>query len=172
MAVRHNVQNHLDFQLKDYLPYQVSLLAGAIRGTLRTEIEEKFSLSIAEWRVMNTVGAFSPLTTKTISDHTTTGKAEVSRAITRLVAEGILIRVVDPRDKRKVLLWFSDKGLELHRRLVDFAIAWEVQWTAGLSDEEAEQTSRLLSRLLDSLTDRERPARRRRLAKQAPASVG
>jgi len=141
-----------DFRLTDYIPYQVSILAGLIRSGLGSEIDRRFGLNIAEWRVMMTVGAFSPVTTKTISDHTTTAKAEISRAVTRLVKDGVLVRVVDPRDKRKVLLWFSEEGADLHRRLQDFAVEWEDQMLSVLSDTEHEQLMDLLTRLRAHLT--------------------
>src|SRR5262245_50956327 len=90
----HSKSYRSDFRLTSFVPYQVSILAANIRSGLLSVIDERFGLNIAEWRVFMAVGAFPPVTTKTISDYTTTAKAEVSRAVTRLVEVGYLVRVV------------------------------------------------------------------------------
>lgn len=77
--------------------------------------------------------------------------AATTNRVDRLEAAGLLVRVPDPADGRGVLLRLLDRG----RRLVEEAVEDHVRGLQtlldGLSEEEREQLSRLLARLLRSM---------------------
>ncbi len=137
---------HGAFVLDDFLPYRLSVAANRVSRAL-AERYAAHGLSIPEWRVMAVVGGFAPLSSNEVCRRTEMDKAKVSRAVTRLVAAGLLARRPDETDRRLITLSFTAKGRRTYEAIVPLALALEQELTAMLQPGER----RTLDRILDKL---------------------
>ncbi|MDG3440449.1 MarR family winged helix-turn-helix transcriptional regulator [Nitrospirillum amazonense] len=148
-----------DLQLNRFLPYRLNILSKKVSLALATRYQERFGLSIPEWRVFATLGQEQPLSSNDIVERTAMDKAKVSRAVNRLVAAGLLDRQPHPRDQRLLRLSFSHKGRDLYAQVAPEALAWEGQLLSVLTDAERAQLWALMEKL------------EQRVAQEIPESV-
>lgn len=140
--------------LQQFLPYRCTHLAERISLSLSRIYVQRFGISVAEWRIIATLGEYSELSSKQIARHTDMDKVRVSRAVTSLQSSGLLHRETCSRDNRSALLSLSDEGRGLYQQLVPQALGWERQLVEPLTDEERRTFFRVLAKLearLDSL---------------------
>lgn len=71
-------------------------------------------------------------------------KSSVTRQVAQLVKNGFVRREKDHEDKRRRLLYPTDKALALLPEIRSFSDCWNRQLTEGLSEEEKAELIRLL----------------------------
>ena len=111
------------------------------------QIEDEFGLSIPEWRTLAVLGRFAPLTATGVVARTAMDKVRVSRAVSRLLADGLLERAVDPADRRRAPLRLSRKGRRIYEQIVPLALRREAELLDCLNAAETQQLDRLLAKL-------------------------
>lgn len=140
-----------EFVLQHFLPYRLVNTAERASHSLSTLYADKFQMSIAEWRILATLGSQDNLTAKIIGQQTHMDKVTVSRAITRLSEKTYIDRQKDPLDSRSIKLNLSKNGRKVYRTLIPAVLAWEQQFTAEFTPDEVELLHKLLSRLQHQL---------------------
>jgi DNA-binding MarR family transcriptional regulator len=75
----------------------------------------------------------------------------ITNRVDRLVARGLVTRVVDPDNRRRVLIGLTDAGRALVDRAVVGHLEHERAMLSGLTDREQDQLAALLRTLLLSL---------------------
>ena len=138
--------------LERYLPYRLSLLSNTVSREIARRYQDRFGLTIPEWRVMAVLGRYPELAASEIVGLTAMDKVTVSRAVGRLDAAGHLDKTPDPADRRRTALKLSRAGRRTYRRIVPVARAYEVELLAALPPE----AQAALDALLDALTARAR----------------
>lgn len=136
-----------DLVLEDFLPYRLSILTNRISQTLAGIYQERFGISIPEWRVMAILGRHSPLSSNLIAERGRMDKAKVSRAVSRLLDAGLITRETDPRDNRLLILKLSTRGKRIYAKIAPLALAWESDLLDGLDDEDKAAIDRILNKL-------------------------
>jgi DNA-binding MarR family transcriptional regulator len=131
--------------LRNYVPYQVTFLAGSVSRVLGAVMESKFGLNSAQWRIMAILGTFAPLSTFEISSRTSLEKSAVSRTISELIARGLVVRSVNPTDRRLLMLRFSPKGRQLFERMAAAGLEYEAFVLGHIPREHASVLAGLLS---------------------------
>ena len=139
------MQNEL--KLKDFLPYRLSVLSNRISSDIARRYQDRFSLSIPEWRVMASLGETPGLSARQVADKTAMDKVAVSRAVAGLLAVKSITRKTDTADKRKIILTLSKKGQAVYRQVVPVALAYEAAILDQLEPGEKQALSKLLDRI-------------------------
>ncbi len=135
------------FELQSFLPYRLAVLTHRISRELATLYQERFGLTIPEWRVMANLGQFGPLSAQKVAEYSTMDKAKVSRAIARMNTAGLLSREQDPADNRAVILKLSDEGTRILKEIAPMAAAWEADLLRDMSEEEVTALHRAIDHL-------------------------
>lgn len=137
--------------LDGFVPYRLSVLANVISRSVAAIYEERFGLTIPEWRVMAVLGLEDggpePVSANSVAARTAMDKVQVSRAIARMVQAGLVSRDTDSADRRRSALALTDKGLAVYRQIVPAARRYEQELLAALSPEDQAALDRLLSTL-------------------------
>ena len=134
-------------ELGRFPPYRLSVTAECISRVFSESYEERFGLTIPEWRVMAVLGESAPRPTQAVIEATEMDRVKVSRAVTRLVDKGLVTRRTAPEDQRSQILSLSRKGSQLYRQIVPLAHALQAELTAGLSAADLATLDRLLAHL-------------------------
>lgn len=134
--------------LHRFFPYRLAVLAEAVSQATAQVYRERFTLGRDEWRVLAALADGVPARTAHVLQSTTLDKMRVSRAVTRLERDGLLVRSPDPEDGRGHLLKLLPPGLALYRRIVPMVQAREDFLLSELSPEERAALDRALDKVL------------------------
>lgn len=137
-------------ELERFLPYRLSVLTNLVSGAIASVYEERFGLSIPEWRVMAVLALHPGLSAAEVAAHTRMDAVAVSRAVTRLLRAGRLRRSVATEDRRRSVLRLSASGEAVYREIAPVALRCESALLEGLPQAEIEQLDTLLAKLTAS----------------------
>jgi DNA-binding MarR family transcriptional regulator len=136
-----------DFKLEDFLPFRLSVAASSVSRLMARRLTETSGISIAEWRVLTTVGRYGTLSPSLVGERTAMDKVKVSRAAASLVARGLIKQSQDPADGRGRLLRLTRKGANVYDSAVPLARELEDEIANGLSRTEWAALQKALVRL-------------------------
>lgn len=146
-------EESIAFDLGRFLPYRVNVLADLLSRSLALTYQERFGITVPEWRVLATLGAESPLSASEVGNRTHMEKARISRTLSRLLETGLVSRQTASHDNRVAVLRLTRRGMDLYRRIVPVVLEWEARLLEGLSAEERAQLDGLLGRLQGRLLE-------------------
>ena len=140
---------HAPLELERFLPYRLSILSNRVSQAIAREYQQRFELSMTEWRVMAVLARFDGdgLSASAVAGHAEMDKVAVSRAVTRLAAAGRVTRRAHEGDKRRSVLRLTAAGWKVHDAIAPLARAHERAMLAELDDDDR----RALARILDKL---------------------
>jgi DNA-binding MarR family transcriptional regulator len=133
--------------LDSYIPAQLTFLAGKLSSGASAIYRPRFGVGIADWRMMALLAARPWVVASHICNSTGLDKAAVSRSVRSLQDLGLIEVAPDRRDQRKQLIALTRKGVALHDRIVELAVAREQALLDGLSETERKTLLRLLVHL-------------------------
>lgn len=133
--------------LQDFLPYRLSVVTEAVSGLFATHYQERFGISIGEWRVIAVVGQQGAPPTQEVIEHTAMDRVRVSRAVIRLANKGLLEREAHPQDQRAQILRLSARGRSVYAEIVPLARALQAALATALTRQEQEQLSAILDKI-------------------------
>jgi DNA-binding MarR family transcriptional regulator len=141
--------DHTPLELERFLPYRLSILSNRVSQAIAREYQERFSLSMTEWRVMAVLARFNGegLSAREVAERTAMDKVAVSRALARLAAAGRVSRATHDGDKRRSVLRLTAKGWKIHDTVAPRARAHEREMLGLLTADER----RVLTQVLDKL---------------------
>ncbi|HEY9234541.1 MULTISPECIES: MarR family winged helix-turn-helix transcriptional regulator [Phenylobacterium] len=134
-------------KLDAYLPYRLSVASNAVSGLIARAYEDRFGLSIPQWRLICVLAEDGGKTQREIVARTVMDKVTVSRAARELVARRLAARSSNKADGRSHVLTLTREGERMHAEISPLALAYEAALIAGLAPAEVAQLKRLLIRL-------------------------
>jgi DNA-binding MarR family transcriptional regulator len=140
-------KRHAELRLEQFLPYRLSVLSNRVSQDIAELYSERFGLSITGWRVMAVLGHEHNLSANQVAERTAMDKVAVSRAVSGLLEQNILIRQTDPADGRRSSLKLSTKGYSMFDQIVPLALKLERQILGSLSPAEQTQLLTILGKL-------------------------
>jgi len=136
-----------DLKLDAYLPYRLSVASNAVSGLIARAYEDRFGLTIPQWRLICVLAEDGGLTQGAVVARTGMDKVTVSRAAQGLAKRRLVQREDHQADGRSHLLSLSLEGARLHAEIAPLALAYEAALISGLAPSEVALLKRLLSRL-------------------------
>lgn len=134
-------------QLDRYLPYRLSVASNAVSGLIARAYEDRFGLSVPQWRLVCVLAEDGGLTQVQIVARTVMDKVTVSRAALGLVKRHLIARSQNRMDARSHVLALTEAGRALHAEIAPLALGYEAALIAGLLPDEVDLLKRLLGRL-------------------------
>jgi DNA-binding MarR family transcriptional regulator len=135
------------FELQAFLPYRLAVLTDAVSQSVADLYRSRCNLSRAEWRILAALGDKPDMASKDLCNYTTLDKMQVSRAVTRLEANGHLHRQENSQDRRNKLLRLSDAGEALLAQIIPLAKEREAFLLSALSEEEQKAYSQMSQKI-------------------------
>jgi DNA-binding MarR family transcriptional regulator len=137
-------------ELENFLPYRLSVLSNTVSLAIAREYEDRFQLSITEWRVVAVLGRYDGLSAREVAERTAMDKVAVSRAVAALMKDGRVRRATATHDKRQSVLSLTAKGRKVHGEVAPLALQHEQRLLAHLDAEERGWLARILEKLLQA----------------------
>ncbi|HKL52119.1 MAG TPA: MarR family transcriptional regulator [Wenzhouxiangellaceae bacterium] len=133
--------------LEHFLPYRLSVLSNRVSQAIARTYEQRFGLSVTEWRVIAIIGRYPGLSATEVAQRSAMDKVAISRAVRRLLDQGRIEREHNDADRRARHLHLSTVGREIHDEIVPAALAFERRIKAALSEEENRMLERLIGKI-------------------------
>lgn len=146
MAVSHKPV-HAPLELERFLPYRLSILSNTVSQAIADDYQQRYDLSMTEWRVMTVLARFEGLSAREVAERTVMDKVAVSRALARLVEAGRVSRCAHDADKRRSVLALTELGWAIHEVVAPLARAHESRLLDKLDAEERQWLERILDKL-------------------------
>lgn len=137
-----------ELRLEEFLPYRLAILSHTVSTTIAHVYDERFGLSIPEWRVIAILGRFPGLSAVEVAERTLMDKVAVSRAVTKLIKNGRIDRQFADADRRRSILNLSAEGRRVHDEVAPLALQFERDLLAGLDDDERAKLNGIMDRLM------------------------
>lgn len=131
------------------LSHQLSRAERLLAGRMSTLLERE-RCTLEEWRVLNILSDGNGHIMTEIADFAMLPAPTLTKLIDRMVAESLVYRRADERDRRRVLAYLTPAGRARHERASALLAADQAGLAARLGDDGA--LSRWLSRLTEVLT--------------------
>lgn len=141
-----------ELKLANYLPFRLSVASNAVAGLIARAYEDRFGITIPQWRLICVLASEPRLTQAQLVARTVMDKVTVSRAAQGLVARSLVDRADNLADGRSHMLTLSEEGWRLYSEVAPVALGYEAQLTAGLAPDEVRLLHRLLDRLQSAAT--------------------
>jgi len=145
MADRRPDTLHLD----DYLPYRLSVASNRVSRLIAKLYQDRFGLSIWQWRVLAILGAQTGLTAVQVAKRAAMDKMAVSRAVSALLARGLVVRKTSKQDARARILSLSETGAGIYAEIAPLARGQEQQLLADFRPEDIAAGTKFLKALED-----------------------
>jgi MarR family transcriptional regulator, organic hydroperoxide resistance regulator len=104
-----------------------------------------------QWRVLNKLSDEKGLAIGELAQQLSMNPPTMTKLIDRMVAAGLVQRIVDDEDSRRVLVFITDSGLILFGKLSQKATEFHEGLSESLNAREALQLSKLLGNLANRL---------------------
>lgn len=123
-----------DFDLLTFTPYRLAVAAERTSEELSRQYKARFGISIPEWRVLVHVAHYKDVSVRDIEARVAMEKSKVSRAATRLEAQGYIAKTVNAGDRRLVSLSLTEAGYALMQDLLPLASQYQQEIETRLGD--------------------------------------
>ncbi|MGA2549493.1 MAG: MarR family transcriptional regulator [Burkholderiaceae bacterium] len=134
--------------LSEYLAY---LLASAHRnmriGLGQSIGDEEFNEE--HWRILHVLSDEQGRSMGELAERVLLNGPALTKNIDKLVSRGVVQRAADPTDNRKVLVFISDRGLEVVARLKERVDAHHDSIKESFGHRKTDQLMRLLERFIE-----------------------
>lgn len=132
--------------VEDYLLYLLGRASTQASAQFHAVVKSR-GLSVLEWRVLGQLSA-GPRTVSMLAERALSQQPTLTKVLDRMTAEGLVARLEDAADRRRVYVRLTDKGHRLAAELVPLAREHETRVLAGYSPREAAALKRALKTLI------------------------
>jgi DNA-binding MarR family transcriptional regulator len=134
-------------RLDGYLPYRLSVASNAVSRLIARAYEDRFGLTIPQWRLIAVLAEDGPLTQQAIGARTVMDKVTVSRATQGLVKRRLVQRAPHDADGRSHHLALSKAGERLYGEVAPVALEYEARLLQQFDPAAVEDLKRILRHL-------------------------
>jgi DNA-binding MarR family transcriptional regulator len=135
--------------LDTYLPYRLSVTSNKISALIARTYEARFGLTIPQWRLLIVLSEGEGLSQKEVVARTAMDKVTISRAVSSMVARGLVARKDADTDRRHDELKLSPLGEDIVAEVTPLAVALEAKLIAAIGPEASVQLDAML-RILEA----------------------
>lgn len=129
----------------DLLLQRISRMLAVGTAPVIRMCEGQLGITRREWRVMASLQPNCSMLSSELAAHTQLDRARTSRAISSLVAKGLLDRQIVPSDQRKATIRLTVKGSAMYASFFPVVTAHNVRLLKNLSSEELSMLDKALS---------------------------
>jgi DNA-binding MarR family transcriptional regulator len=141
----------LQIDFDNFLPFSLTAIANRIARSASRTYLRRFGIGINEWRTMANLRAWPGITANMICQRSGLDKAAVSRSLKLLEDAGMVCSSVDSGDVRGRSMKLTEKGDELHDRLILVALERETRLLTGFTPLERAQLLSFVTRLEENM---------------------
>ncbi|WP_022719782.1 MarR family winged helix-turn-helix transcriptional regulator [Rhodopseudomonas sp. B29] len=137
--------------ITEHLAYLLAQANREINRQLEARLRDE-GVPVEQWRILKVLSDRKGHSMGELADAVLLNHPTLTKMIDRMVSDALVYRVQDPDDRRKVLMYSSDRGKALTERLNTLAMNQEAHIAKSYGDKATADLKRLLESLIDSAT--------------------
>ena len=128
--------------------YRLATLSRHWGNAVERLYEERFGLSLSQWRILAIVGAEGRIYANAIAERGMLEKPHISRLVANLLGRGLIRSTPDPLDARRNWLSLTPEGHAVFDAIAVLSLEQDRRFLAPLEPGERAELARLLDILL------------------------
>jgi DNA-binding MarR family transcriptional regulator len=124
------------FNLEDFLPFRLNVLAQEVSEQLSAIYAKRFNLDIPQWRILANLASRGEMTAQEVVIVTFSHKSTISRAVAELEARKLIERTKSAKDKRAFAMMLTPKGRKLFAQLMPMVLEFETDLLKKIKSSE------------------------------------
>lgn len=141
----HDSEARPDF-VDDYLLYLLARASAEASAQFHAVVKAR-GISVLEWRVLGQLAGGST-TVSLLAERALAKQPTITKVLDRMADEGLVARLEDAGDRRRVAVRLTERGHGLAAELIPLAREHEARVLAGYSPREAAALKRTLKTLI------------------------
>jgi DNA-binding MarR family transcriptional regulator len=121
--------------IDDFVMYRLSRLLASGSASVIRLCEGELGITRREWRVIASLKPGGSMLSSELAEHAHLDRARTSRAISSLVAKGLIDRQIVSSDQRKATVTLTAKGCAMYESFFPLVAELNKRMLQGLSDE-------------------------------------
>jgi MarR family transcriptional regulator, organic hydroperoxide resistance regulator len=134
--------------ITEHLAYLLAQANREINRQLESRLSQE-GVPVEQWRILKVLSDCNGHSMGELADAVLLNHPTLTKMIDRMVSDALVYRVQDPDDRRKVLMFSSDRGKELTQRLNSLAQRQESYIAESYGDKATAELKRLLESLIE-----------------------
>ena len=140
--------------VRDFVSYRLSVLSRVLDRTTEARMIKASVLALTENRILGLLYDGAATTVRAVAKEMCLDKAQVSRAMTKLVKHGYAGRSIDPIDRRSAEFRITDKGKEYYTAHIVKAREMQFEMLKNLDAEELVKLDTAIAKLMTFAEER------------------
>lgn len=138
-----------DTPIHEHLAYLLAQANREINRQLEASLAKE-GVAVEQWRILKVLFDGSGRSMSDLAEAVLVNHPTLTRIVDRMVSSGTVYRVQDRDDRRKVLMFLSDRGRALCQRLNELAMSQEAHIAENYGNKSTTELKRLLESLIDA----------------------
>lgn len=113
--------------------------------------EHGAGISVDHWVILKKISENDGCSQVEVAESTVKDAPAMTRYIDKLIKEKLIVKQLDPEDRRKYMLFITDKGRKLIERLLPIVQEYRAKAVQGFSEKERQTLVDLLQRMYHNL---------------------
>ncbi|MBO4226873.1 MarR family winged helix-turn-helix transcriptional regulator [Bradyrhizobium neotropicale] len=141
-------QSGQETPITEYLVYRLAQANRAINRQLKSRLSNEGML-VEQWCILKVLSDRNGRSMSDLAEVVLLNHPTLTKIIDRMVSDTLVYRASDPNDRRKVLMFCSDRGRILCHQLDLLAMSQEAQIVQRCGTSSVSELKRLLKKLID-----------------------
>ena len=134
--------------ITEHLAYLLAQASREINRQLEARLRQE-GVPIEQWRILKILSDGKGHSMGELAEAVLLNHPTLTKMIDRMVSDALVYRAQDPDDRRKVLMYSSDRGKTLTQRLNSLAQSQETHIAENYGDRATADLKRLLETLIE-----------------------
>lgn len=140
-----------DLPITEHLAYLLAQANREISRQLGERLRQE-GVPIEQWRILTILANGKGHSMGELAEAVLLNHPTLTKMIDRMVSDALVYRTQDPKDRRRVLLYLSDRGKALAKQLEPLAQSHEARIIQRYGDKSTNELKRLLGSLIERAT--------------------
>ncbi|ABD05648.1 transcriptional regulator, MarR family [Rhodopseudomonas palustris HaA2] len=137
--------------ITEHLAYLLAQANREINRQLEARLRDE-GVPVEQWRILKVLSDGKGHSMGDLAEEVLLNHPTLTKMIDRMVSDSLVYRVQAPDDRRKVLMYSSERGKALTQRLNALALSQEAHIAENYGDKATAELKRLLESLIDTAT--------------------
>ncbi len=138
-----------DSPITEHLAYLLAQANREINRQLEARLGQE-GVPVEQWRILKVLSDGNGRSMGELAEAVLLNHPTLTKIIDRMVSDALVYRVQDPQDRRKVLMFSSNRDNALCKRLNSLAVSQEAHILKAYGGKSTSELKRLLGGLIDS----------------------
>jgi MarR family transcriptional regulator, organic hydroperoxide resistance regulator len=134
--------------ISDYIAYLLAQANRQINGQLDIELRAA-GVPLEQWRILKLLAEANGRSMGELAQAALLNHPTLTKTIDRMISHALVYRRPDPMDRRRVLIFLSERGRAVNERLNRLANLHQAEIVENCGNREAEELKRLLEGLIE-----------------------